>query len=224
MITGPQYAANWKVLCEEIDKLDSRDFEPQFQPEFLTLKAELIDKPVNPQPGTTQSKTLLEKLLAVLDGYKGEGSRAVARSFDYIADADLRRIIERDYLELTLKLFPSHAWKSTVIMAGSILEAMLTDILTEPSRMSATLASPKRPTKGDITKGEWKLEKLIDVAEDTGILPTNRAKTIDQVLRDYRNFVHPKKEIRSQHECSEAEGGLAKFCLDGVCDHLERTL
>jgi hypothetical protein len=65
---------------------------------------------------------------------------------------------------------------------------------------------------------------LINVAVDIGILPEDRAATIDQVLRDYRNFAHPRKEIKEKHECSDAEAGLAKYGLDGVCDHLQRTL
>ena len=38
---------------------------------------------------------------------------------------------------------------------------------------------------------------LIDVAVDIGRLPADAADTIHQVLRDYRNFVQPKKEIRA---------------------------
>src|SRR5215471_1293587 len=44
-----------------------------------------------------------------------------------------------------------------------------------------------------------------------GILPAVRAKTIDQVVRDYRSFIHPKKEVRSIHDCGKAEGGLAQL-------------
>jgi hypothetical protein len=70
----------------------------------------------------------------------------------------------------------------------------------------------------------WKLTPLIEVALDTNVLPSARADTIDQVLRDYRNFVHPQKEKKAKHECNEAEAGLAKYGLDGVCDYLEKTL
>jgi hypothetical protein len=179
----------------------------------------------------TQIKAMLATLPAILGQHRGEGSRGVMRPFSYILDTGLRRIIERDYFELNAKLFPSGAWKSTVIMAGSILEAVLHDILADTKRIARTNASPKGAKgKGgiqiDITVDPdgWKLVHLIDVAVDIGILPKDRAATIDQVLRDYRNFVHPRKEIKEQHECSEAEAGLAKYGLDGVCDHLQKTL
>jgi hypothetical protein len=51
-------------------------------------------------------------------------------------------------------------------------------------------------------------------------LPEERGDTIDQVLRDYRNFVHPRKELKAAHQCTEAEAYVARGALDGVCNHL----
>lgn len=212
-------------LYKELDRFDPRDFEPAVQHKLVWARGRLMYlKDVDARHGDSMRIEFLEQLLPILDAYRGEGSRGVQRSFAYINDADLRRIIERDYAELCLKLFPSGAWKSTVIMAGSILEAILTDVLSAPSCIGRTMASSKAPTGKDIIKGEWKLEKLVAAASDIGILSKDRAETVDQVLRDYRNFVHPKKEIRSAHECTEAEGLLAKGALDGVCNYLEATL
>jgi hypothetical protein len=230
MLGGLQYGSCWQVLLDEINRLDPRDFEPGCQTEFLIRKAELLNKPVSPQADTPHSRELLDKLYRLLGGYVGEGSGALRRSFSYITNAGLRKIIERDYAELTLRLFPSRAWKSTVIVAGSILEAILHDVLADPKRVAQTNASPKAPrAKGTpidirIDPDDWKLVNLIEVAVDIGVLPIDRAGTIDQVLRDYRNFVHPIKELRVGHECGEVEAGLAKYALDGVCDHLAATL
>jgi hypothetical protein len=55
-------------------------------------------------------------------------------------------------------------------------------------------------------------------------MPQARAASIDQVLRDYRNFVHPRKELKAAHHCTEAEATLAKGALDVVCNHLEAAL
>ena len=116
-------------------------------------------------------------------------------------------------------------------MAGSLLESILFDVLSHPSRVLLTNASAKGArAKGGVAidilvePEKWKLTHLLNAAVDTGILPSERAATIDQVVRDYRNFVHPHVEKAAHHECSEAEAGLAKYGLDGVCDHLEKTL
>jgi hypothetical protein len=218
------------AVCDELQKLDPRDFEPAAQAKFVQLRSHLRSAADQSSMHPTKVRSeLLKQLLPILDMYKGEGSRGTQRSFPYVSDPDLQKIIERDYYELTVKLFPSGAWKSTAIMAGSILEAMLFDILSNPIRIALVNGSPKAPkSKGgtpiDIATGDWKLISLIEVAVEIGILTFERMKTIDQVLRDYRNFVHPKKEIRSMHPCGKAEAGLAMHGLDGVCDHLERTL
>lgn len=113
-------------------------------------------------------------------------------------------------------------------MCGSILEAILFDILSNQNNINNTNNSIKAPRNRNneiiqIQNGQkWTLQKLIEVAVDIEILPEKRALSIDQVLRDYRNFVHPKKEIRAEHECSDAEAYMAKGSLDGVINHLER--
>jgi hypothetical protein len=109
-------------------------------------------------------------------------------------------------------------------MAGSILEAVLFDLLTaDPTLKPKVLSSSAAPrNKGVVIDVEdWRLESLIKVAADIGILPKNREDTFDQVLRDYRNFVHPKKEIKSAHACGEGEAQLAIGGLNAVCDILQ---
>jgi hypothetical protein len=219
------------AIAEELDRLDPREFEPSARAGIVQARANLTYFGTVKGGTGTVIKGVLDKLRPLLDQYRGEGSGGIRRSFAYIADADLRKIIERDYIELANKVFPDQAWKSTVIIAGSILEAILFAVLSDPKRLATTNASTKgAKAKGgvpiDITvdPDAWKLIHLIEVAVDIGVLPKARADTIDQVLRDYRNFVHPKKELKAKHECTESEAGLAKYGLDGVCDHLEKTL
>lgn len=219
------------ALAEELHRLDPRDFEPAAQAHFVEYRANLTHYGQVNSLGQPVANEMLDKILPLLDSYRGVGRRGVTRTFTYLSDPDLQAIVERDYAELTLVLFPGAAWKSTVIMAGSILEAILFDVLSDAKRVAQTNASSKAPkAKGGVPidilvdPDPWKLIHLINVAVSIGVLPLNRANTIDQVLRDYRNFVHPKKELKAQHECNEAEAGVAKYGLDGVCDHLEKTL
>lgn len=215
-------------LTEELDRLDTRDFLPEARYDFVMLRKRARAWGTATEfygDNLKDINRLGNEALAVLDKYGGEDSRAIVRSFSFITDTQLRAIIERDYRELTLNIFPSGAWKSTVILAGSILEAILFDLLTsDASRKSKALSSPKAPKANkrvkDFDGDEWNLHNLIEVSVDLGLLPDQRSKTFDQVLRDYRNFVHPRKEIRSQHPCTEAEALMAKGALDGVCNHL----
>ncbi len=217
------------AVVEELNRLDPRDFLPIVQREFVIKRVSL-----RPYVGIDTVKTgrswpkeqingLCDGILKCLDSYTGENTFGKRREFNFVKDNDLRKIIERDYLELKTILFPSGAWKSVVVMAGSILEAILYDILTiGQSVLLRAAASNKAPKNKDINKGEWRLIDLINVSTDIGILTVDRACTIDQVLRDYRNFIHPKKEIKAQHECSEAEAYLAIGALDGICNYFDK--
>jgi hypothetical protein len=222
------------TLAEELERLDPRDFSPDARCDFVIGRLDLDLWVKQWNPGDTGSfvnlfnqdsrgrgpiRGLLDRVIALLGRYGGEGWRAVTRSFSFLNDKDLREIIERDYKELTLVLFPGGAWKSTVIMAGSILEAILVDVLASgPLLRAKALASPVAPAK---PMDDWRLEYLIKVAADIAVLTAQRTSTFDQVLRDYRNFVHPKKEIRSGHPCREGEAQLAMGGLNAVCDILE---
>jgi hypothetical protein len=169
------------------------------------------------------------ELVDLLECYLGEGAHQKTRSFTQIFDPDLRAIIVRDYRELSVSLFPAGAWKSAVVMAGSILEAILYDLLTiGPTLPEKAMACRYAPTKrggvknilNDAPEDTWTLNDLIKVAVELGILPPQRAATINQVLRDYRNFVHPRKERLAGHACKEGEAMSARGALEGVCDHL----
>jgi hypothetical protein len=158
--------------------------------------------------------------IAVLDLYAGIGSQASLRSFAFVTDPDLRSIIERDYKELSLILLPGRAWKSTVVMAGSILEAILTDVLKNPANIARATSAAAAPKRKNLAAGEWKLHDLIKVSVELGLLPSDRATAFDQILRDYRNFVHPLKEIRAAHPCTEAEAHMSWGALEAVCNDL----
>ena len=212
-------------LSRELDSLDTHDFEPTVQTEFLFSRTEIRFLAAKPGVNELQFDAVLERLLPVLDGYRGEHSGRTHRDFSFVSNAGLRDIIERDYAELTFKLFPSEAWKSTIVMAGSLLEAILQDALGAPATVLRATQSPLAPkdSKGrakELAKGEWRLQDLIAVAADISVLPRDRADSIDQILRDYRNFVHPSKELRAKHPCGKAEAFLAVGAVESILDHL----
>ena len=217
------------ALAEELDRLDPRDFLPDAQYDFVVVRIDARkwgEKKGFIGTDPPEIAALAKRVIDALEKYGGNGSRVTMRSFAFVKDTDLRQIIERDYRELRLNVYPSGAWKSTVILAGSILEAVLFDQLTtDPAVRSRAEASAKAPKVSgkvkDLAAGEWKLAELIEVAVDINVLPADRAKSFDQVLRDYRNFVHPKKEIKAQHPCTEAEAMMAIGALEGACNILK---
>jgi hypothetical protein len=173
------------------------------------------------------------KVAILLDSYAGEGTGAKKRDFSFVADPAVRSIVERDYRELAIRALPDGSWKSTVILAGSILEAVLYDLLTkEPTLSASAMTSSEAPTKKkggpvkDITKHtrdeQWSLNDLIKVACDLKLLPHKDEQAIHLVLRDYRNFIHPRLEAKMGIRISEGHATASKGMLDIILDHLSR--
>ena len=175
---------------------------------------------------------LLSQASTTLDSYLGADALAKTREFAYVRDVDLRGIVERDYHELVIKLFPTGSWKSVVILAGSILEALLGDLLTrDPVRVSSAESASSAPKKkgggprditSDAREDEWMLFDLIQVADELKLLPAGWKEGLHVNLRDPRNYVHPRKEKKQTDKLTQGEAFVSVGSLMKICDHLEK--
>lgn len=105
--------------------------------------------------------------------------------------------------------------------------ATLLDLLVKDAgRLATAKVCAAAPRKIGALKAEdeWTLDDMIRISTAIGLIPKDRADTFDQVLRDYRNFVHPAREQRAAHPCGEGEALMAYGSLVAVCDHFDRTL
>jgi hypothetical protein len=97
-------------LSREIERLDPRDFAPTVQCEFVVLRAEI--KAWDDHILRSFTGRPFRRLAKVLESYGGPNSWIKSRSFAYVADTELRKIIERDYRELSLAVFGGGAWNA----------------------------------------------------------------------------------------------------------------
>ncbi len=231
-VHSPELNSLFLALADEIQPLIASDFPPDQRAEFAKLRKSLTWEIPPADRGqlvkvTDQLIQHVQRMKQILMTFGSSGSQLATVDFSFIGDTQLRQIVERDYQELRLKLFPGGAWKSTVILAGSILEAVLYDVLTFDTSVCASanganrapckrINKPKKPLPTD----DWTLSELIDVAEEINKIPAQHANCIDEVLRGYRNFVHPRREVRAQHECDEPQAYLAIGALGVVFNHL----
>lgn len=132
------------------------------------------------------------------------------REFKFIANDGLRNIIERDYIEIQ-KAFVSACWKSVIILAGSIIEAILTDLLLQNG--SAATSASKASKKPDIS--EWDLANLIDVSVELGLV-SPAVEKLSHPIREYRNLVHPGNELRKKLSFGSEEARIALEVLNIV--------
>ncbi|MEA2205716.1 MAG: hypothetical protein QOE77_2492 [Blastocatellia bacterium] len=117
--------------------------------------------------------------------------------FSFVVNPELLRIIERDYAEL-VALNPSEHTKSCLILAGGIIEALLLDALVTSEYWTQEDASTRY------------LKEMIHPAIKIGII---RHDKLTNVLRIFRNLVHPAREIRDKLSFDESD---AKHAVTSV--------
>jgi hypothetical protein len=102
------------------------------------------------------------------------------------------------------------AYLSTILLCGSVLEAVLLGAAQkEPARFNRAAASPKA-TDGSVKRfHEWSLAQFIDVACEVGILKLD-VKKFSHGLRDFRNYIHPYEQMLSGFTPDEH---TAKVCF-----------
>ncbi len=114
-----------------------------------------------------------------------------------VPDVNMRVILERRWHECVNCINASAPLAATVMMGG-LLEALLLARVHRESNKSIVFNSTKAPKDKVARKAkplnEWTLRNYIDVAHDLKWI-TSSAKDVGEVMRDYRNYVHPHKEL-----------------------------
>lgn len=128
-------------------------------------------------------------------------------SFDFIARGELKRIAERDRIEL-VSAYRNKLWKCVVLLCGGLAEGMLCDRLHEreqdaQAKYKQLYAKRKRQ---DLL--EWDLYELTTVAAELGEI-TEDAESMTDMLRGWRNLIHPGREARVSIKPEREEADLA---------------
>jgi len=113
-----------------------------------------------------------------------------------IADPKMLSILQRRWTE-TLACMGVNADLAATVMLGGLLEALFLVRINRLSNLAPVFTATKAPKdKGGKPKGlkEWGLKDYLDVANELGWIRQS-AKDVGHVLRDYRNYIHPEKEL-----------------------------
>ena len=114
-----------------------------------------------------------------------------------VPDPSMREILERRWTECTICV-ESKAHLAATVMMGGLLEALLLARVHRVSNKNVIFKAAKAPKDHKSGKPlplqEWTLRHYIDVAHELGWISSS-AKDIGEVVRDYRNYIHPYKEL-----------------------------
>lgn len=111
---------------------------------------------------------------------------------------EIRGILTRRWLECR-KCVNAEAHLAAIVMMGGLLEALFVaraNKMNDKKPLVGATSAPKDKTTGKtINYQEWMLDSYIKVGQELGWI-TGSAKNVADVLKEYRNYVHPEKERR----------------------------
>lgn len=126
--------------------------------------------------------------------------------FSFIGDEALRKLLAQDWMEAK-KVVEVHAWKSGVVLCGGLLEGMLLDVLTR-YETDQRLIDFRKKKKASEDIGRWTLEILVDASSELELLKKGTLH-LGNALREFRNLVHPGRQLREQTNATENEARIA---------------
>ena len=101
------------------------------------------------------------------------------------------------------------AYLSVIFLCGSILEAVLLGAaLKDPEKFNRSAKAPKGRDKPKAFR-DWTLLEFIDVGCDLKLLKPDVRK-FSHGLREFRNYIHPNKQLESDFKPDES---TAKICF-----------
>lgn len=110
----------------------------------------------------------------------------------------MRDILTRRWHECA-KCVKADAHLAAIVMMGGLLEALFVaraNKMPDKTPLTSAASAPKDKTTGKTTNyQEWMLDSYIKVGYELKWI-TESAKDIADTIKEYRNFVHPAKELR----------------------------
>lgn len=143
-----------------------------------------------------------------------------------VADDRMREILSNRWHECTKCVSHDIPLAATVMMGG-VLEALLLARVnkeTNKARIFRSAGAPKSKKDGKVLPlNEWTLRDYLDVSHELGWI-SKSAKDVGEVLRDYRNYVHPYKELSHGTRIDKHDAGLFWEITKGILRQLiEKT-
>lgn len=197
----------YKTILGAADRATARGTYDACLKEVRTLLSELRTAVVAPSPGakpTADSPPSFDSL---------------------VADPAMRKVLTRRWEECT-RCVTAGAPLAATVMMGGLLEALLLARVHRLGDKAAVFGASSAPRDAKTGKPmmlqEWTLRNYIDVAHELRWISPS-AKDLGEVVRDYRNYIHPHKELThgvhiNDHDARlfwEVAKGISRQLLEG---------
>ncbi len=202
-------------LCEANDAYRDDDAADAFSAAWRWLgeKDYIAESPTSPDAGwyrlTTKGRTVKSHEAWQEVAVDHDVSSARSPNFGpVVADAALCMHLKVLWGEADLA-YKGGAYLATVVMLGSLLEGVLLGKAQgNQARAQTATTAPKDGTSSVRQLDKWRLVNLIEVAAEVGWIHRTRGDFSD-ILRDYRNLVHPQKAATTGYNIDKGAAGIA---------------
>jgi len=126
-----------------------------------------------------------------------------------IADPEMQQILADRWREC-LTCLEARASLAATVMMGGLIEGLLLARITRESNQAPIFKAKAAPTdkqKTALPLSAWGLKDYINVVHELGWI-SESAKDVGEVLRDYRNYIHPTKQLRHSKRLTDADARM----------------
>ncbi len=131
-------------------------------------------------------------------------------SFAAVPDPLMREVLTRRWQECVTCLGAGAPLAATVMMGGLLESLFLARVNREPNKQPIFTANsaPRDPkSKQPLSLKDWTLRDYIAVGHELGWIPQS-VKDVSEVVREYRNYIHPQKELSHQVTLTVADARM----------------
>ena len=139
-----------------------------------------------------------------------------------VSDEKMQNILQNRWKEIG-KCLSVSANLSAVIMMGGILEGLLmakVNAFSDKDKLFKCKSIPlSSKSQKKIPLNQWTLKIYIEVAYEIGWI-SRGAKDVGAILRDYRNLIHPQKELTQKFHISSQDAQLFSKITFAIIEEL----
>lgn len=162
-----------------------------------------------------QKDSIIENVRRILKKCPDEAIPSTDKSLDFINNQEFKQQCYNDLEAIDFQL-RHEIWKPATVLAGALIEALLCDALRAPAMLKRLGLK-----EADLMKGT--LYDMISWAIAAKLIneKTERQCTLSG---EYRNLIHPGREIRLKMQCNKATALSATAGLHHVIVDLKRGI
>ncbi len=185
-------------------------------------RATYSDSLLTAQRSLVQVRSFIATNLHALPSVSASSTTDVVPNFAPLAsDLDMQAILQRRWGEVQRCITSKANLAATVMMGGLLESLLLARINASPNKPGVfrAKAAPRDKNGKTLALPDWKLVHMVEVAHELNWV-TRSAKDVGNVLRDFRNYIHPHKEYTDGVQITDEDARMFWEVTKSISRHV----